>query len=281
MRLDKKSRDFEDLRMSTYAAMVDCVDQGVGRVTRTLEELGIANNTLVIFMNDNGASPNDRVRRGNFGEPVTTWNVGVGWANASNTPLKYYKRTQHSGGVTTPFIANWPAGIQAQAKFNDQPLHISDILPTLIELTGAKYPQSFGGKQHPPLPGRSFAKALTDGEILPPKPLYFSLFNNMAIVDGGWRMVTAYDQPWQLYDLSNDRTETNDLADANPARLQEMLALQHENRPRYRDANFTNGFQSDLPRSIRRSSCETICTTKPYCRRTLSRRHTNCFVRCA
>lgn len=224
--LDEKSRNFEDLRMSTYAAMVDCVDQGVGRVTRTLQELGIADNTLVIFMNDNGASPNDRVRRGNFGEPVTTWNVGVGWAHASNTPLKYYKRTQHSGGVTTPFIASWPDGIRADAKFIDQPLHVTDILPTLMELTGADYPQSFGGKLHPALPGRSFAKVLTDGESLPPKTLYFSLFNNMAIVDDGWRMVTAYDQSWQLYDLTNDRTETRDMAGENPARLHEMLALQ-------------------------------------------------------
>ena len=224
--LDEKSRDFEDLRMATYAAMVDCVDQGVGRVTQTLKELGIDDNTLVIFMNDNGASPNDRVRRGNFGEPQTTWNVGVGWAHASNTPLKYYKRTQHSGGVTTPFIAQWPNGIKPQTDFVDQPLHITDILPTLMDLTGSEYPQTFGGQQHPPLPGRSFAKVLTDGETLPPKTLYFSLFNNMAIVDGGWRMVTAYDQPWQLYDLTNDRTETRDLATTQPKRLQEMLELQ-------------------------------------------------------
>ncbi len=225
--LDEKSRDFEDLRMATYAAMVDCVDQGVGRLTRTLEELGIAENTLVIFMNDNGASPNDRVRRGNFGEPQTTWNVGVGWAHSSNTPLKYYKRTQHSGGVTTPFIAHWPNGIKPQTEFIDQPLHITDVLPTLMDVTGAAYPDSFGGKQHPPLPGRSFAKVLTEGETLPPKTLYFSLFNNMAIVDNGWRLVTAYDQQWQLYDLTNDRTETRDVAGSHPERLQEMLELQN------------------------------------------------------
>ncbi|QDU88960.1 Arylsulfatase precursor [Pirellulimonas nuda] len=224
--LDVKSRDFEDLRMATYAAMVDCVDQGVGRLTHTLNELGVADNTLVIFMNDNGASPNDRVRRGEFGTPNTTWNTGVGWAHASNTPLKYYKRTQHSGGVTTPFIASWPSAIEPRAAFEDQPLHITDVLPTLIELAGARYPRDFRGKEHPPLPGRSFAQVLTAGERLAPKPLYFSLFNNMAIVDGGWRMVTAYDQPWQLYDLTDDRSETHDLAASNPTRLNEMLALQ-------------------------------------------------------
>ncbi|TWU02213.1 arylsulfatase [Stieleria varia] len=226
--LDEKSRDFEDLRMATYAAMVDCVDQGVGRVMRTLKELDIDDNTLVIFMNDNGASPNDRVRRGNFGTAGTTWNVGVAWAHASNTPMKFYKRTQHSGGVTTPFIACWPDGIKPQAEFNDQPLHITDILPTLIEIAETTYPQNFGGKRHPPLPGRSFADVLTDGETLPPIPLHFSLFNNMAVVDSGWRMVTAYDQPWQLYDLTNDRTETRDVADSNPKRLREMLELQKQ-----------------------------------------------------
>ncbi len=224
--LDEQSQDFEDLRMATYAAMVDCVDQGVGRVMSTLEELEISDNTLVIFMNDNGASPNDRVRRGKFGTANVTWNVGVAWAHTSNTPLKYYKRTQHGGGVTTPFIVRWPNGFKPKAEFNDQPLHITDLLPTLMELTGAEYPQNFGGKPHPPLPGRSFARVLTAGETLPPTPLYFSLFNNLAIVDGGWRIATSYDQPWQLYDLTNDRTETRDLATSNPQRLQEMLALQ-------------------------------------------------------
>ncbi|MEM6778780.1 MAG: arylsulfatase [Planctomycetota bacterium] len=226
--LDEPSKDFEDLRMATYAAMVDCVDQGVGRVIRTLDELGIDENTLVIFMNDNGASPNDRVRRGKFGSPSTSWNLGVAWAHASNTPLKYYKRTQHSGGVTTPFIASWPAGLEPDDRFEDQPLHITDMLPTLMDLAGARYPKKFGGKLHPAIPGRSFATVLTDRVTLPSKPLHFSLFNNVAIVDQGWRLVTAYDQPWQLYDLTNDRTETNDLAAEYPERLKEMLAIQRD-----------------------------------------------------
>ena len=97
--------------MATYAAMVDIVDQGVGRVIQTLDELKLRDNTLVIFLNDNGASPNDRARRGDFGTPKSQWNVGLGWAHASSTPFKFYKRTQHSGGVTTPFIANGPAVI--------------------------------------------------------------------------------------------------------------------------------------------------------------------------
>ncbi len=224
--LDDKAKDFEDLRMATYAAMVDGVDQGVGRVLKTLDELGVRDNTLVVFLNDNGASPNDRVRRGNFGTPGTTWNVGVAWAFTSTTPLKFYKRTQHSGGVTAPFIANWPARIPPQKAYNDQPFQIADILPTLLDLTGTKYPARFGGKDQPPLPGRSIASVLTSNAVLPPRTLYFQLFNNMAVVDDGWRLVTAYGEPWQLYDLTHDRTETRDLAASNPEKMQHMLALQ-------------------------------------------------------
>ncbi len=224
--LDERNRDFEDLRMATYAAMVDCVDQGVGRVMQTLEELNLRDNTLVIFLNDNGASPNDRVRRGEFGMPGTTWNVGLGWAHASNTPFKYYKRSQHSGGITTPFIAHWPAAIKPRAGYEDQPCHVTDVLPTLIEICGGKYPAEFGGKQHPPLPGWPLVPLLTRGEALPPRTLHFALFNNLALIHEGWKIVTAYDQPWQLYDLKNDRTETRDLAATQPNKLAELAALQ-------------------------------------------------------
>ncbi|MCX6856075.1 MAG: sulfatase-like hydrolase/transferase [Verrucomicrobia bacterium] len=224
--LDEKAKDFEDLRMATFAAMVDCVDQGVGRVMQTLDELKLRDDTLVIFLNDNGASPNDRVRRGEFGTPGTTWNVGLGWAHLSSTPFKYYKRTQHSGGVTTPFIAHWPAAIKPRAAFEDQPCQVADLLPTLIDVAGGSYPADFGGKQQPPLPGRSFAPILTRGETLPPRTLHFALFNNLALIHDGWKIVTAYSQPWQLYDLKNDRTETLDLAHERPEKLAELLALQ-------------------------------------------------------
>jgi len=224
--LSDKEKDFEDLRMATYAAMVDCVDQGVGTVMRTLDELGIRDNTLVLFLNDNGASPNDRARRKAFGSPGSNWNTGVAWAFVSNTPLKFYKRTQHSGGVTTPCIACWPAVIKPRQAFEDQPCHVTDILPTLIDLAGGSYPAHFAGKDHPPLPGRSFGRILRSNAVLPPRTLHFSLFNNMAIVDNGWRLVTAYSEPWQLYDLTHDRTETRDLAQTHPEKLQQMLALQ-------------------------------------------------------
>lgn len=224
--LSDQEKAFEDLRMATYAAMVDRVDYGVGAIVKTLEELTIRDNTLIVFLNDNGASPNDRGRKGGLGMPGSKWNVGLAWAQVSNTPFKFYKRTQNSGGVTTPCIANWPAVIKPQPVYNDQPCHIADILPTLIELAGGNYPQHFGGKRLPPLPGRSFASILTNNAVLPPRTIYFSLFSNMAVVDNGWRLVTAYGQPWQLFDLTHDRTETTDVARTNPEQFQRMLALQ-------------------------------------------------------
>ncbi len=224
--LDEKSRDFEDLRMATSAAMVDRVDQGIGRLIQALESLGVRQNTVIMFVNDNGASPNDRARRGDFGTPGCTWNTGVGWAHLSNTPMKFYKRTQHSGGVTTPFIVNWPAAVSPRAEFVDQPCHVTDLLPTLIDLAGAEYPLDFNQLQHPPLPGRSLVSIWTDNAVLPPRTMHFSLFNNMAVVHDGWRLVTAYGHPWELYDLTTDRTEVTDLSTARPDKLQEMLALQ-------------------------------------------------------
>ena len=226
--LDAKNQDFEDLRMATYAAMVDCVDQGVGRVMQTLDDLKLRDDTLVIFLNDNGASPNDRVRKGEFGTPHANWNVGLGWAQLSSTPFKFYKRSQHSGGITTPCIASWPAGFAPREKYEDQPCHVIDLIPTLLDVAGWKYPADFGGKQHPQLPGRSFLPILTKAETLPARTLHFSLFNNLALIHGGWKIATSYGQPWQLYDLTNDRTETRDLATAQPEKLAELLALQKE-----------------------------------------------------
>lgn len=224
--VSEKERDFHDLRMATYAAMVDCVDQGVGRVVQTLDELKIRDNTLVIFLDDNGASPNDRVRKKEFGSPGSVWEPGVAWANVSNTPFRYYKRSQHGGGITTPFIANWPAVIAPRKEFQDQPCHLTDLLPTFIELAGGTYPADFGGKEQPPLPGVSLVPVLIRNETLPPRTLHFSLFNNMALIRGGWKITTSYSQPWQLYDLTNDRTETRDLAKEQPEKLQELLAMQ-------------------------------------------------------
>ena len=128
--------------------------------------------------------------------------------------------------MTTPFIANWPAVIKPKSEYIDQPCHVTDLIPTLMDVAGITYPTDFGGMKHPPLPGRSFAPILKTGEQLPPRTMHFALFNNLAVVHNGWKIVTAYSQPWQLYDLTNDRTETRNLALERPDKLAELLAIQ-------------------------------------------------------
>lgn len=155
--LSEKEKDFEDLRMATYAAMIDRVDQGIGKIVKQLEEMNIRDNTLIMFVNDNGGSPYDRVRgRGrSINSPKSHWNVGLGWANCSNTPYKYYKRTQHNGGNMTPFIASWPDGIESQEGYFDETSHLMDIMPTLAEIAQTEYPITFNEIGTPTLPGKS------------------------------------------------------------------------------------------------------------------------------
>ena len=227
--LDEKSKDFEDLRMATYAGMIDCVDRGVGDILKTLNELKISDNTLVIFTNDNGASPNDRVRGGKFGSSEARWNVGLAWANLSNTPFQHYKRTQSAGGVTTPFIVRWPEKIKPKKEFIDQSCHFIDLLPTFMDLSGAKYPENYKGNKMPPLPGRSIRPIMTENKQLASRPLFFQLYNYLAVVDNNWKIRTTYGEDWRLYDLSKDRTETNDLSKTNPEKFKYMLALQKQN----------------------------------------------------
>ncbi len=181
----RRSKDFEDLCVATYAAMMDSGDQGVGGIVQTVDELKQRDNTPVNFHNDDGDSHNDLERRGDFGTPKNQWNTSLGWAHASSTPFKFYKRSLCSVGVATPCIADWPAVIKPRAGYEDQPCQVTDLIPTLMVIAGISYPDDFKGMKHPPLPDRSFTP-----------------------IDNGWKIATSYSQPWQLYDLTKDRTET-------------------------------------------------------------------------
>lgn len=225
--LSDKEKDFEDLRMATYAAMIDRVDQGIAKIIRQLEEMNIRDNTLIMFVNDNGGSPYDRVRGGGrpFNSPGSHWNVGLGWANCSNTPFKYYKRTQHNGGNMTPFIASWPGVIDARKGYFDESSHLMDIMPTLIDVARTEYPTTFKGLKTPELPGKSLVPFFKNEKRALHDTLYFSLFRNHAVLLDNWKLVTAYDQPWALYDLDADRTETTDLFSENPEKAKELLTV--------------------------------------------------------
>ena len=238
--LTRKEQRLEDERMAVYAAMVDRIDQQVGRLMANLRQWQIEDNTLVMFLSDNGAQPFDRRRKGSVGAPRSQWSFGAAWANASNTPFRLYKRNQHNGGVTTPFIAYWPSTIHSTGDIVDYPAHVIDIMPTLNELAGWTYSKGLAGHETPPLPGRSLLPLFRGDALRSRGPLFFQTLNHRAILKGRWK----------LYRIDIDRTEMQDLAAVKPEQVRHM-ADQWENWWRVRPYRVWRSRNRGEPRYIR------------------------------
>ncbi len=214
-------------RMAIYAAMVDRLDQNVGRLVSTLKELGVLDDTLILFIADNGGCAEGGLMGGSPDEMVGSRDgyyltYGKGWANASNTPFRMYKHWVHEGGISSPFIAHWPAGIKQKGAIKRTPCHLVDIGPTLYELAGASYPDRYSGEVIGGLEGVSLLPLLRGEQLSRPSPIFFEHEGNRAVRDGPWKLVARHGRPWELFDLSQDRSETNDLALENPSRVAEM-----------------------------------------------------------
>jgi arylsulfatase len=213
-------RDWEARRMAAYAALIDRVDQEIGRLLADLTAKGELDNTLVLFFSDNGACPYDRVNIGIDRPPyeaTTKWSDSTGWAWARNTPFRFYKQNQFEGGIATPAIAHWPAGIKLPAgSVHHGPAHLVDVLPTLAEIAGAKIPDSFPGREPAPLAGISLAPVFAGGGAKPRPPIHFLFGSDRGLRDGDWKLVSFKGGPWELYNLANDRSERNDLAARHP-----------------------------------------------------------------
>lgn len=224
-------------RMAIFAAMVEIMDRNIGRLIADLRAAGELDNTLILFLSDNGAcaewdpwgfdvntGPENILHRGEqlaaMGQPGSYHSYGSGWANACNTPWRIYKHYVHEGGIATPFIAHWPARIRRRNALDHQPLHIIDILPTCIELAGARYPSA----PIQPAEGRSLLPAF-GGKSVARGALYWEHEGNRAIREGKWKLV-ALDPggEWELYDMEKDRTEMHNLAPSEPARVRRMAA---------------------------------------------------------
>jgi arylsulfatase len=221
-------------RMAIYAAMIDRLDQQLGRVIDDLKAADEFDNTLIVFTSDNGAcfewdpfgfdikSSNQNILHtgdmlNEMGKTGTFHSVGSGWANASNTPWRLYKHFNHEGGIASPGIVHWPAGLKTKpGTINHQPAHIIDLLPTAIAVSGADYT----GKL--PLPGRDLITHVNDGSA--DRMLYFEHQGNRAVRSGKWKLVALDDQPWELYDLSTDRIESNDLSGTHPQKVKRLAA---------------------------------------------------------
>jgi arylsulfatase len=233
--------------MAVHAAMVDCLDQNVGKLIAELKKTGELDNTLIMFLSDNGASAErpevfgpgfDRSGTTRNGEKVSfpvkkdvlpgpqTAHAGIGpqWANVSSTPFRYWKSKEHEGGISTPFIAYWPKMIEAKKVVNQVPAHVIDLMATCLEISGAKYPDTFEGNSITPSPGKSLIPVFT-GKIK--TQLHDELFwehnGAAALRQGDWKIVRvdAKDK-WELYNLAEDRSETNDLAAKFPEKVSQM-----------------------------------------------------------
>jgi arylsulfatase A-like enzyme len=261
---DEKWPDWQAHRMAVYAAMVEQMDAGVGKIISYLKEKGQLDNTLVIFLSDNGASPeghlNNTVERMNIpwttslipqktrdgrkvqggdwpnvllGSDTTYGSYGVKWANVSNTPFRNHKSWMHEGGITTPFIVQWPDGCQAKGELRTQPRHLIDIMATCVDIAKAEYPKSYNGHPIPAYEGRSLVPFFkTDQDQV--RTLCWEHEGNRAIRKGRWKLVSEYPGSWstvrkyaekgawELYDIEKDRTELNNLATQKPKLVKEL-----------------------------------------------------------
>ena len=217
--------------MAIHAAMVDRVDQNVGRLVKKLDAMGELQNTLILFLVDNGASaerPNNAKS-----DPKAQWGsvgsfeaIGRSWANAADTPLRKWKVTSHEGGINTAMIAHWPVGITAEkGSICRETCHLIDLLPTWMELAGerATYPGHSTQPSIPSVDGVSLTPTFRGEKLNRAEPLYFQYGKEKAMRDGPWKLVRTQTAPWELYDLSTDRTETRNLSIQYPIRVQGMI----------------------------------------------------------
>jgi arylsulfatase len=216
---DKKAWD---RRMAVYAAQIDRLDFGIGRILQKLREIGAEDNTLVLFLADNGGCA-EVVDQGKPGVPPglpdSFLSYGIPWANASNTPFRLYKRWVHEGGVATPFIARWPSVIKHKNTLTHETGHLIDIMATAVDISGAKYP----GAPIQPMEGRSLLPVF-QGMAIGDRKLYWEHMGNRAALDGKWKLVSRDPGNWELYDLEADRTEMNDPAARMPDKTKQLIS---------------------------------------------------------
>ena len=245
------NKSLELKKMEVYAAQITSMDKGIGRIVKTLAKMKVLDNTLFIFLADNGGCAEEFsqstawVRRygpiltkekkeiiyGNDNDmipgPADTYqSYGRNWANLSNTPFRYYKHYVHEGGISTPFIIHWPKKIKNPGSFYSQPTHIIDIMPTVIEAANATYPSEHKKIKLTSIEGVSLIKSFNQAD-LKDRPLYWEHENNRAIRRGKWKLVTTWDGSWELYDINLDRAEENNLVLEYPD-IAQQLAMDWE-----------------------------------------------------
>jgi arylsulfatase len=217
--------------MTAFAGMVDRVDQVTGKLVAYLKEKGVYENTLIMLCADNGACPFDRTRGKEF-EPWDSrsyWCYDTGWSHVGNVPFRLHKQNQHEGGISSPMIAHWPAGLKtANGSITDQPAHLIDFMATAIDLGGTEYPDSWPMiEELEPLQGKSLVPIFNNKQRVEHEELYFHYGSNRAIRKGKWKLV-SHKGAWELYDIDADGTEMFDLAGQHPELVKTLEKRWHE-----------------------------------------------------
>lgn len=220
-----EERDRFDHIMAVYAAVVHRMDKAVGDLVAGLEARGVLEDTLILFMSDNGGNAESGPGGRSEGDPAradSNWFCGESWAFMENAPFRLYKHYNHEGGIATPLIAHWPSGIRARGELRHQPGHLIDIMATCAEVSGAPYPKEVGGKPIEPMEGRSLVPAFRN-EAIERDALFWEHEGNAAIRAGDMKLVRrGRGGAWELYDMKADRTELKDLAASRPDKAKEL-----------------------------------------------------------
>ena len=214
-------------RMEAYAAQIDRMDHGIGRIAASLEATGQLENTLIMFLADNGGCAEELGRNNPEimpGPEETYQSYGVPWANVSNTPFRLYKHWAHEGGIATPLIVHWPNGIQAQGELRHEPGQLPDIMATCLEASGADYPETLGDREILPLEGHSLLPLFENSDN-GKEAFYWEHEGNRAVRQDNWKLVNRHPGGWELYNIEADRTEMRDLADDRPNVVRELSML--------------------------------------------------------
>jgi arylsulfatase A-like enzyme len=227
--LTDEQRAFQAMKMAIHAAMVDRMDREIGRVLDQLRAMSAFEDTLIVFLSDNGASAEIMVRDDGHDPSASPGSadshlcLGPGWSTVANTPFRRHKTWVHEGGISTPLIVHWPKGIPARGEFRHDPGHVIDLVPTVLEAVGGTRPDTGDGRSIPARPGKSLVPAFARDGTVRHDAIWWAHEGNRAIRVGDWKLVAAgQDGPWALYDLATDRTETRDLARQEPGKAREL-----------------------------------------------------------
>ncbi|MEM7370230.1 MAG: arylsulfatase [Bacteroidota bacterium] len=228
--LSKEQQRFQATKMSIHAAMIDRMDQEIGRIIGQLKNMGAFENTLILFLSDNGASAEIMVRDDGHdpeaapGSAATYLCLGPGFSTMANTPFRRHKTWVHEGGISTPLLVHWPRGISDKGSLRHHPGHVIDIVPTILEVAAASPFEVWEGKPGIDPPGHSLLAAIRDDQAVSRTSLWWLHEGNRAIRVGDWKLVAAKGEAWELFDLSQDRAETHNLATERPGKLKELAA---------------------------------------------------------